>query len=87
MILSSMSINWSDYIDESILFEFEAETGIKVVYDVFDSNHILETKLLAGSTGYDVVVSSAPFLVRQIQAGVFQKLETKFKPTTILNSL
>ena len=48
--------NWSDYIDEEILTEFEAETGIKVVYDVFDSNNILETKLLTGSTGYDVVV-------------------------------
>ena len=67
--------NWSDYIDESILSEFEAETGIKVVYDVFDSNEILETKLLAGSTGYDVVVPSAEFLARQIEAGVFQKLD------------
>ena len=67
--------NWSDYIDEEILAEFEAETGIKVVYDVFDSNDILETKLLAGATGYDVVVPSAGFLARQIQAGVFQKLD------------
>ncbi len=67
--------NWSDYIDEEILSEFEAETGIKVVYDVFDSNDILETKLLAGATGYDVVVPSAGFLTRQIQAGVFKKLD------------
>ena len=67
--------NWSDYIDDEILTEFEAETGIKVVYDVFDSNDILETKLLAGSSGYDVVVPSAGFLARQIQAGVFQKLD------------
>ena len=67
--------NWSDYIDEEILGEFEAETGIKVVYDVFDSNDILETKLLAGSSGYDVVVPSGGFLQRQIQAGVFQKLD------------
>ena len=67
--------NWSDYIDEEILAEFEAETGIKVVYDVFDSNDILETKLLAGSSGYDVVVPSGGFLQRQIQAGVFQKLD------------
>jgi len=67
--------NWSDYIDEEILADFTSETGIKVVYDVFDSNEILETKLLAGGTGYDVVVPSATFLARQIQAGVFQKLD------------
>ena len=67
--------NWSDYIDESILEDFEKETGIKVVYDVFDSNEVLETKMLAGGTGYDVVVPTADFLSRQIQAGVFQKLD------------
>ncbi len=67
--------NWSDYIDESILEEFTAETGIKVVYDVFDSNEVLETKLLAGGTGYDVVVPTADFLSRQIQAGAFMKLD------------
>ena len=68
--------NWSDYIDEDILSDFEAETGIKVVYDVFDSNDVLETKLLAGGSGYDVVVPTGSFLARQIQAGVFQKLDT-----------
>ncbi len=67
--------NWSDYIDDSIIAEFEAETGIKVRYDVFDSNEIVETKLLAGGTGYDVVVPSADFLKRQISAGVFQPLD------------
>lgn len=67
--------NWSDYIDESILEEFTAATGIRVVYDVFDSNEILETKLLAGGSGYDVVVPTGAFLARQIQAGVFQKLD------------
>jgi putrescine transport system substrate-binding protein len=67
--------NWSDYIDSSILEEFTKETGIRVVYDVFDSNEILETKLLAGGTGYDVVVPTGTFLARQIQAGVFQKLD------------
>ena len=72
--------NWSDYIDEEILSEFEAETGIKVVYDVFDSNEILETKLLAGGTGYDVVVPSGTFLSRQIQAGVFKKLDKSKLP-------
>ncbi len=67
--------NWSDYIDPSILTDFTKETGIKVVYDVFDSNEILETKLLAGSSGYDIVVPTASFLSRQIKAGVFQKLD------------
>jgi len=72
--------NWSDYIDDSILTDFTKETGIKVVYDVFDSNEILETKLLAGGSGYDVVVPSGHFLVRQIQAGVFQKLDKSKLP-------
>ncbi len=72
--------NWSDYIDESILAEFEKETGIKVVYDVFDSNDILETKMLAGNSGYDVVVPSGTFLQRQIQAGVFQPLDKSKLP-------
>ncbi|RCS25167.1 polyamine ABC transporter substrate-binding protein [Phyllobacterium salinisoli] len=67
--------NWSDYIDESILADFTKETGIKVVYDVFDSNEIVETKLLAGGSGYDIVVPSGEFLGRQIPAGVFQKLD------------
>lgn len=72
--------NWSDYIDEQTLKDFEKETGIKVVYDVFDSNEILETKLLTGKTGYDVVVPSATFLSRQIKAGVFQKLDKSKLP-------
>ncbi|MBX9456677.1 MAG: polyamine ABC transporter substrate-binding protein [Rhizobium sp.] len=72
--------NWSDYIDNSILEDFTKETGIKVVYDVFDSNEILETKLLAGGSGYDVVVPTGPFLARQIQAGVFQKLDKSKLP-------
>ncbi|MEM0899543.1 MAG: polyamine ABC transporter substrate-binding protein [Pseudomonadota bacterium] len=67
--------NWSDYIDEDIITEFTEETGIKVVYDVFDSNEILETKLLAGSTGYDIVVPTATFLANQIKAGIFQPLD------------
>ena len=67
--------NWTDYIDEAILAEFEAETGIKVVYDVFDSNRTLEAKLLAGNTGYDVVVPTGSFLARQIRAGLFQPLD------------
>ena len=72
--------NWSDYIDESVLADFTKETGIKVVYDVFDNNEIVETKLLAGGSGYDVVVPTGPFLARQIQAGVFQKLDKSKLP-------
>ncbi|MBT8153208.1 polyamine ABC transporter substrate-binding protein [Epibacterium ulvae] len=67
--------NWSDYIDESLLTKFEEETGIKLIYDVFDSNEVLETKMLAGGSGYDVVVPTGSFLARQIQAGAFQKLD------------
>jgi putrescine transport system substrate-binding protein len=72
--------NWSDYIDNSILEDFTKETGIKVVYDVFDSNEVLETKLLAGGTGYDVVVPTGPFLSRQIGAKVFRKLDKSKLP-------
>lgn len=67
--------NWSDYIAKDTVPNFEKLTGIKVRYDVFDSNEVLEAKLLAGHTGYDLVVPSANFLARQVQAGVFQKLD------------
>jgi putrescine transport system substrate-binding protein len=72
--------NWSDYIEPGVLAEFTKRTGIKVNYDVFDSNAVLETKLLTGHTNYDVVVPSAPFLKRQISAGVFQKLDKSQLP-------
>ncbi len=67
--------NWSDYIDPRVLEDFTKETGIKVKYDTFDSNDTLETKLLAGKSGYDVVVPTGYFLERQIKAGLFQKLD------------
>jgi putrescine transport system substrate-binding protein len=67
--------NWSDYVDPAVLKEFTRETGIEVVYDTFDSNDVLETKLLAGRSGYDVVVPTAYFLERQIRAGIFQRLD------------
>jgi len=72
--------NWSDYIDEDLLTQFEEETGIDLIYDVFDSNEVLETKMLAGGSGYDVVVPSGTFLQRQIQAGAFQKLDKSQLP-------
>jgi len=67
--------NWSDYIDPAVIEDFQKETGIQVRYDVFDSNEVLETKLLTGNSGYDVVVPSAYFLERQVKAGVFRKLD------------
>ena len=67
--------NWSDYIAEDTIPKFEAETGIKVNYDVFDSNELVEAKLLAGSSGYDVVVPSGFFLERQVAAGLFMPLD------------
>jgi len=67
--------NWSDYIDPKVIEDFTRETGIKVQYDTFDANETLETKLLAGKSGYDVVVPTAYFLERQVKAGVFQKLD------------
>ncbi len=72
--------NWSDYIDEALLEKFEAETGIDLIYDVFDSNEVLETKMLAGGSGYDVVVPSGTFLQRQIVAGAFQPLDKSKLP-------
>ena len=72
--------NWSDYIDEELLTKFEEETGLDLIYDVFDSNEVLETKMLAGSSGYDIVVPSGTFLQRQISAGAFQKLDVSKLP-------
>lgn len=72
--------NWSDYIAPDTVANFTKETGIKVVYDVFDSNEVLEGKLMAGSTGFDLVVPSASFLERQLMAGVFQPLDKSKLP-------
>ena len=67
--------NWSDYIDPKVIEDFTKDTGIQVVYDTFDSNDVLETKLLAGKTGYDVEVPSASYLQRLVGVGVFLKLD------------
>jgi putrescine transport system substrate-binding protein len=67
--------NWSDYIAPDTIDKFEKETGISVTYDEMDSNETLESKILAGDTGYDIVVPSSSFLGRQIQAGAYQKLD------------
>jgi putrescine transport system substrate-binding protein len=76
--------NWSDYVEPTVIEAFSKATGIKVRYDTFDANETLETKLLAGKSGYDVVVPTAYFLERQIKAGVFQKLD-KSKLTNLGN--
>ena len=73
-------LNWSDYIGDTTVADFEKKTGIKVTYDVFDSNEVLETKLLSGRSGYDIVVPTAPFLERQIKAGVFLPLDRSKLP-------
>ena len=73
--------NWSDYIAPDTIPRFEAETGIKVTYDVYDGNEVLEAKLFSGRSGYDVVVPSAsPFMARQITAGVYRLLDKSKLP-------
>jgi putrescine transport system substrate-binding protein len=72
--------NWSNYVAPGVLEDFTRETGIKVVYDTFDANETLETRLLAGKSGYDVVVPTAYFLQRQATANVFQKLDKSKLP-------
>src|SRR3954470_21747500 len=72
--------NWSNYMAPGVLEDFTKETGIKVVYDTFDANETLETRLMAGKSGYDVVVPTAYFLQRQITANIFQKLDKSKLP-------
>jgi putrescine transport system substrate-binding protein len=72
--------NWSDYIQPTVIADFEKQYGIRVNYDVFDSNEMLETKLLTGHTNYDIVVPSGSFLERQIQADIYQKLDKALLP-------
>jgi putrescine transport system substrate-binding protein len=72
--------NWSDYVGEGVLEDFTKETGIKVVYDVYDSMEMLETKVLAGGSGYDIIVPTDRNLARMIQAGVVQKLDKSKLP-------
>jgi len=75
--------NWSDYLDPAVLNEFARATGIKVRYDTFDSSDTLDAKLLAGNSGYDVVVPTAYFLSRQIASGIYQKLDKSKLPNLV----
>src|SRR5215210_4591939 len=73
--------NWSDYIAPDTIANFTKETGISVTYDVYDGNEVLEAKLLAGRSGYDIVVPSAsPFMARQINAGAYLPLDKSKLP-------
>ena len=75
--------NWSDYVDPSVLDEFSKKTGIAIRYDTFDSSDTLEAKLLAGQSGYDLVVPTGYFLAREIAAGIFQKLDKSKLPNLV----
>ncbi len=75
--------NWSDYVDPDVLAEFTKRTGIKLRYDTFDTNDMLEAKLLAGRSGYDVVAPTGYFLERQIKAKIFQPLDKSKLPNLV----
>jgi len=81
---SSINVfNWSDYIADGILEQFTAQTGIAVNYDVFDSNDTLEARMMAGSTGFDVVVPTSDYMMRQIAAGIYQPLNKDLLPNLV----
>ena len=67
--------NWPDYIAEGILAEFESETGVKVNYNTFENNEALHAKLVAGNSGYDIVVPTAGFAKKQIAGGLYQEID------------
>ena len=68
--------NWSEYVDPETVADFEKKNGIKVTYDVYDSDETLESKVLTGKSGYDIVGPSNTFVGRQIKAGAYQKIDT-----------
>jgi len=72
--------NWADYIGKTTVADFERRTGIRVVYDTYDSDETLEAKLMAGDAGYDVVSTSTDFFGRQIRAGIYQPLDKRLLP-------
>lgn len=67
--------NWNDYIADDTIANFEKQNGVKVRYDLYDSNEVLQAKLMTGKSGYDIVVPSLEFAARQIKAGIYQKLD------------
>ena len=75
--------NWIDYVGPTTIADFEARTGIRVVYDTYDANEILETKMLTGRSGYDVIFPSAVPLARQVAAGAIGKLDKSKLPNLV----
>ena len=75
--------NWATYFGRTTIADFEAKSGIKVNFDTFDSSEMLETKLLTGSTGYDVVFPTSTFMERMAKAGVFRKLDRAALPNLV----
>jgi putrescine transport system substrate-binding protein len=72
--------NWADYIGKDTIANFEASTGIKVIYDTYDADETLEAKMMAGDAGYDVVSTSTDFFSRQIKAGIYRPLDRALLP-------
>jgi putrescine transport system substrate-binding protein len=72
--------NWADYIGKDTLAQFEAETGIRVVYDTYDADETMEARMMAGDSGYDVVSTSTDYFARQIKAGIYQPLDRSRLP-------
>jgi putrescine transport system substrate-binding protein len=72
--------NWADYIAKSTIADFEARTGIKVIYDTYDADETLEAKMMAGDSGYDVVSTSTDYFSRQIKAGIYRPLDKALLP-------
>src|SRR5258708_27744272 len=68
--------NWTDFIGRNTVAEFEKQTGIKVTYDVYDSEETMDARLLAGSSGYDVVIASTEYFGREIKAGAYIPVAT-----------
>src|SRR6266403_527786 len=72
--------NWADYVGHRTIAEFERQTHIKVVYELYDSNQTLEAKMLAGRSGYDIVSTTTAFYGRQIKAGAYMPLDRSKLP-------
>lgn len=72
--------NWADYIGKTTIADFEARTGIKVIYDTYDADETLEAKMMAGDSGYDVVSTSTDYFSRQIKAGIYRPLDKALLP-------
>lgn len=72
--------NWADYIGKDTIAQFEAATGVRVIYDTYDADETLEAKMMAGDSGYDVVSTSTDYFSRQIKAGIYQPLDKSLLP-------